>query len=93
MPNIRPISDLRNNSNEISEFCRSSSEPVFITRNGVGDMVVMSINMYEQQQTQLELYAKLIKAEGELASETTNDEMREYVKTLRDEAKQYDRFI
>jgi prevent-host-death family protein len=65
MPNIRPISDLRNNSNEISEFCRVSREPVFITKNGVGDMVVVSIEMYEQQQAQLELYAKLAEAEAE----------------------------
>ena len=67
MPTIRPISDLRNNSNEISEFCRTSREPVFITKNGVGDMVVLSIEMYEHQQAQLELYAKL--AEAELAIE------------------------
>ena len=45
MPNIRPISDLRNSSNEISEFCRVAREPVFITQNGVGDMVVMSIEV------------------------------------------------
>jgi len=64
MPNIRPISDLRNNSNEISEFCRTSREPVFITKNGVGDMVVMSIEMYERQHVQLDLYAKLAEAEN-----------------------------
>ena len=49
MPNIKPISALRNNANEISEFCRSACEPVFITKNGVGDMVVMSIEIYERQ--------------------------------------------
>ena len=64
MPVIRPISDLRNSSNEISEFCRSAREPVFITKNGVGDMVVMSIEMYERQQAQLELYVELSKAEA-----------------------------
>ncbi len=66
MPNIRPISDLRNNSNEISEFCRNTREPVFITKNGVGDMVVMNIEDYEKQQAQLELYAKLAEAEAEI---------------------------
>ena len=40
MPNIRPISDLRNSANEISDFCKQTREPVFITRNGTGDMVV-----------------------------------------------------
>ena len=64
MPAIRPISDLRNNSNEISEFCRTSREQVFITKNGVGDMVVLSIEMYERQQAQLELYARLAEAEA-----------------------------
>ena len=68
MPTIRPISDLRNNSNEISEFCRSSREPVFITKNGVGDMVVLSIDMYERQQAQLDLYARLAEAEAEHVS-------------------------
>ena len=41
MPTIRPISDLRNNANEISDFCRKTHEPVYITRNGSGDMVVI----------------------------------------------------
>lgn len=68
MPNIRPISDLRNNSNEISEFCRSSREPVFITKNGVGDMVVQSVEMYERMQAQLELYARLAEAEAAIAA-------------------------
>ena len=83
MPTIRPISDLRNNSNEISEFCRSSREPVFITKNGVGDMVVLSIDMYERQQAQLELYAKLAEAEAEAISESTGVSYYEFVKKQR----------
>lgn len=47
MPQIRPITDLRN-TNEISEVCHSVKEPIFITKNGYGDMVVMSIETYEQ---------------------------------------------
>ena len=47
MPTIRPISDLRNNANEISDFCRQTHEPVYITRNGSGDMVVLSMEEYE----------------------------------------------
>ena len=42
MPSIRPISDLRNSASEISDYCRSTREPVFITRNGSGDMVVLN---------------------------------------------------
>ena len=46
MPQIRPITDLRN-TNEISEICHARQEPVFITKNGYGDLVVMSIEAYE----------------------------------------------
>ncbi len=47
MPKIKPITELRNTT-EISEMCHSELEPVFITKNGYGDMVVMSIETYEQ---------------------------------------------
>jgi len=86
MPNIRPISDLRNNSNEISEFCRTSREPVFITKNGVGDMVVLSIEMYERQQAQLDLYAKLAEAEAEIASGFEGADFSQFAKRLRADA-------
>ncbi|MEG2374352.1 MAG: type II toxin-antitoxin system Phd/YefM family antitoxin, partial [Niameybacter sp.] len=48
MPAIRPISDLRNNANDISEFCHINKEPIFITKNGIGDMVVMGMETYEK---------------------------------------------
>ena len=85
MPTIRPISDLRNNSNEISEFCRTSREPVFITKNGVGDMVVMSIEMYERQQAQLELYSKLAEAEADIASGAKRADFFEFARKVRAE--------
>ncbi|RIV22891.1 type II toxin-antitoxin system Phd/YefM family antitoxin [Alicyclobacillaceae bacterium I2511] len=47
MPNIRPSSDLRNKYVEISEWCHEYKEPVYITKNGQGDLVVMSIEAYE----------------------------------------------
>lgn len=46
MPQIRPITDLRNTT-EISELCHARREPVFITKNGYGDLVIMSIETYE----------------------------------------------
>jgi prevent-host-death family protein len=64
MPLIRPISDLRNRAMEISELCHSENQPVFITRNGKGDMVVMSQAHYERIQSLLELYQKLGEAEA-----------------------------
>lgn len=59
MPTIRPSADLRNNYNEISEFCHKYTEPVFITKNGQGDLAVMSIETYELLAGKMELY-KLI---------------------------------
>jgi len=83
MPNIRPISDLRNNANEISEFCHTSREPVFITKNGVGDMVVMSVETYERQQALIRLYVKLAEAEEEIANGAKGEDFFEVAKQLR----------
>ncbi len=63
MPLIRPISDLRNRALEISEICHTEEQPVYITRNGKGDMVVMSQAHYERLQSLIELYHKLGEAE------------------------------
>ena len=68
MPRIRPISDLRNNAAEISDFCRQTREPVYITRNGSGDMVVLNIEEYERQLALIDLYTKLAAAEREVSS-------------------------
>lgn len=59
MPKIRSSADLRNNYNEISTFCHDYSEPVFITKNGKGDLAVMSIETYEQLTGRFELYGML----------------------------------
>ena len=48
MPNIRSSADLRNNYNDISSYCHAYNEPVFITKNGKGDLAVMSIEAYEE---------------------------------------------
>ena len=48
MPTIKSNADLRNNYNEISTFCHNYAEPVFITKNGKGDLAVMSIEAYEE---------------------------------------------
>jgi len=62
MPIIRPISDLRNNFTGISEIVHTDNEPVFLTKNGIGDLVVMSLEYYDQQLARLELYQKLNEA-------------------------------
>lgn len=83
MPSIRPISDLRNNSGEISEYCKATREAIFITKNGIGDMVVMSIETYERQQAQLELYAKLAEAEEKIANGDVGVEFSSFAKQMR----------
>lgn len=64
---IIPIRDLRD-TNAISERCKESREPIFITKNGYGDMVIMSMETYEKQMGLLELYGKLAEAEEDMAN-------------------------
>jgi len=59
MPTIKSSADLRNGYNEISTFCHQYGEPVFITKNGKGDLAVLSIEAYEQLLGKFELYSKL----------------------------------
>lgn len=59
MPTIKSSAELRNNYNDISTFCHEYSEPVFITKNGKGDLAVMSIETYERLVGRLELYSLL----------------------------------
>ena len=84
MPSIRPISDLRSNANEISDFCRQTREPVYITRNGTGDMVVISMEAYERQQALIDLYGKLAIAEQEIASGAEGEDFLTPAKSLRE---------
>jgi len=80
MPTIRPSAYLRNNYNEISEFCHSNMEPVFITKNGHGDLAVLSIEAYEKFCGRYELYYLLDEA---IESEKNGDYM-DYDKFMAD---------
>lgn len=71
MPSIKSSTDLRNNYNEISTFCHKYSEPVFITKNGQGDLAVMSIETYEQLAGRLELYGLLQEGLNDVAAGRT----------------------
>ena len=66
MPQIRPITDLRNTS-EISDACHARREPVFITKNGYGDMVIMSVETYEKYDYMSMVYRKISEAEKSIA--------------------------
>jgi len=70
MPQIRPVSDLRNKFADISRIVHETSEPVFLTKNGYGDMVVMSFEAYEKLQFESEIYFKL--KEAEMQARLTN---------------------
>lgn len=60
---IKPSAMIRQNYNEISQLCKETKEPVFLTKNGEGDLVVMDIATYNQRETQLELREKLAEIE------------------------------
>ena len=62
MPQIIPIRDLKKTS-ELSELCRNTKEPVFITKNGYGDMVIMSMETYEHTMFANDIYRKLEQGE------------------------------
>ena len=82
MPQIRPITDLRNTT-EISEICHARREPLFITKNGYGDLVVMSIEAYEELVETAREDAAIREAEKEFASEGVLLDAREALSSLR----------
>ena len=67
MPKIIPIRDLRD-TGKISEMCSESREPIFVTKNGYGDMVIMSMAVYEQTMTQLEMRRKILDGKAQADS-------------------------
>lgn len=82
MPQIRPITDLRNTT-EISELCHAKREPLFITKNGYGDLVVMSIEAYEELIETMQTDAAISEAEKEFASDGVLLDARETLSALR----------
>jgi PHD/YefM family antitoxin component YafN of YafNO toxin-antitoxin module len=62
---ILPISELKNTA-DISEICETENEPVYITKNGYGHLVIMSLNTYERKIAKLELYEKITEAENDI---------------------------
>ncbi|HEY5582976.1 MAG TPA: type II toxin-antitoxin system Phd/YefM family antitoxin [Ruminiclostridium sp.] len=66
MPQIIPIRDLKNTS-QISQMCQEAIEPIYITKNGYGNMVIMSVKMYEKKLLMLDVYHKLAEAEAQIA--------------------------
>ena len=83
MPNIRPISDLKNKADEISRYCRETGEVVYITKDGVGDMVIISLPEYERQKALLDLYNKLLEAEEEIENGAIGEDFEMVAEELR----------
>ena len=83
MPVIRPITDLRNHARELSALCHDTGEPIFITKNGEGDMVVMSMAHYSKLQLKIELFSKLAVAQAQRASGDKGRTISQVMKDLR----------
>ena len=62
---IKPSTCLRNEYNDISNFCKTKNQPVFLTKNGEGDLVVMSMEAYSYREEMLDLREKLLEAEAQ----------------------------
>lgn len=81
MPRIIPIRDLKNTT-QISQMCKESKEPIFVTKNGYGDMVVMSLEAYEEKMMLLDVEAKLAQSADEFRAGRVMD-ARESLQELR----------
>ena len=64
MPKIIPIRDLRDTT-KLSEMCNASPDPIFVTKNGYGDMVIMSMDAYEKQLAKLDMYTKIMEGKAQ----------------------------
>ena len=72
MPQIIPIKDLKNTS-EISEMCHKTDEPIYVTKNGYGDMVIMSMEIYESTMRQIAMYRDIEISEEQVEAGKVKD--------------------
>ncbi len=82
MPQIIPIKDLKNTSN-ISEICHTTEEPVYITKNGYGDMVIMSMEVFENLNEKIEMFKSLAISEKQIKDGEVLD-AKKSIKSLRE---------
>ena len=83
MKMIRPVSDLRNHFADISKTVHETAQPVFLTKNGYGDMVVLSMEAYENLQLESEIYTKLQAAEREAVLTETRYSSKDVLNAVR----------
>ena len=84
MKMIRPVSDLRNNFADISKTVHETAKPVFLTKNGYGDMVVLSMEAFESLQFESEVYFKLQAAEREAELTDKRYSSKEVLQAMRE---------
>lgn len=82
---IRPVSDLRNNFADVSRVVHETGRPVFLTKNGFGDMVVLSMEAYEQLRFDSEIYDKLSEAERQAEATSVRFSMKDVLADMRRE--------
>ena len=80
--NIRPSAAIRQNYNEIAEICKNTKEPVFLTKNGEGDLVVMDIETYSRREKMLKLREELLSVEEDRISGISGYTLEELDKYL-----------
>lgn len=86
--NIRPSATIRQNYNEIADMCKKTKEPVFLTKNGEGDLVVMDIETYNRREKMLKLREELLSVEEDRISGRsgcTLDELDKYLDDIIEE--------
>ncbi len=83
MPIIKPISSLRNQTRDIASLCHKQDEPVYLTTNGKGDLVVMSIDHYERLNARVDLFGKLAVAQAQAAAGEKGFTHAQVIKKLR----------
>ena len=81
---IRPVSDLRNNFADISKTVHETAQPVFLTKNGYGDMVVLSMEAFEYLHFESEVYFKLQEAEKEAELTDQRYSSKDVLKAMKD---------
>ena len=89
VPKIRPVSDLRNKFSDISKLVHETNEPIFFTKNGHGNMVVMSLEAYERNLFESEVYHKLKEAEYQASSTKKRYSHAETIAELRKIIRKY----
>lgn len=86
--NIRPSAAIRQNYNEVADMCRKTHEPVFLTKNGEGDLVVMDIETYNRREMMLKLREELLLVEEERIRGSKGCSVDEVVSMMQDAVKE-----